>query len=46
MKMELIKGDSLEVSDETPMYNPQGLPLNRMIIESQYVVCVRCIAAG
>ena len=25
--MELMKGDSLEVSDVTPMYNPQGVPL-------------------
>ena len=27
MKLELMKGDSVEVSDHTPMYNPQGLPL-------------------
>ena len=26
--MELMKGDSLEVSDDTPLYNPQGLNLN------------------
>ena len=25
--MELMKGDSLKVSDDTPMKNPQGLPL-------------------
>ena len=25
--MKLMKGDSLEVSDDTPMYNPLGLPL-------------------
>ena len=27
MKLELMEGDSLEVFDDTPMYNPQGLPL-------------------
>ena len=26
--MELMKGDSPKVSDDTPMYNPQRLPLN------------------
>ena len=25
MKLEFIQGDSLEVTDDTPMYNPQGL---------------------
>ena len=28
--MELMKGDSLEIPDDTPMYNPQGLPLNKL----------------
>ena len=27
MKLKLMKGASLEVSDETPIYNPQVLPL-------------------
>ena len=27
MKIEPMKVDSLEVSDDTPMYNPQGLPV-------------------
>ena len=30
MKMKLIKGDSLEISDDTPKYNSQWLPLNFM----------------
>ena len=31
-----MKGDSLEVSDDTPMCNPQGLPLN-MIFATKIV---------
>ena len=27
MKLELTEGDSLEDSDDTPMYNPHILPL-------------------
>ena len=27
MKSELTEGDSLEVSDDTPIYNPHTLPL-------------------
>ena len=27
--MEFMKEDSLKVSDDTPMYNPQVLPLNK-----------------
>ena len=30
MKLELKKGDSPEFSDNTPMYNPQGLPLRHL----------------
>ena len=32
-KMELMKGDSLEVFDATPMYNPQGLPLRLSLMD-------------
>ena len=31
LKLELTKGDSLEGSDDTPMYNPHILPLNRVL---------------
>ena len=31
MKMELMEGESLEVSDDTPMYNPQGLPFTSIL---------------
>ena len=33
MKLELTEGDSLEVSDDFPLYNPHILPLIRKIIE-------------
>ena len=31
MKMELIKGESLEVSVDTLKYNPQGLTLGKFL---------------
>ena len=30
MKLELTEGDSLEVSDDTPMYDPHIIPLTDM----------------
>ena len=30
MKLEITEEDSLKVSDETPMYNPQALPLHKL----------------
>ena len=31
IRKELIKGDSLEVSDDDPMHNPQGLLFSKQI---------------
>ena len=51
MKLELTEGDCLEVSDDTPMYNPQvlTLKLNKVfffpakdylsIVENLYPLC-------
>ena len=35
MKMELMKGDSLKVSDDTPKYNPQGLPFKKLRLNNK-----------
>ena len=39
MKLELTEGDSLEGSDDTPMYNPHILPLRK----SPFFYIVYCV---
>ena len=36
MKLELIEGDRLEVSDDTPMYYPHRLPLVQILKDTSY----------
>ena len=35
MKLELTEGDSLEVSDDTPMYNPHIIFLKQSLIQNK-----------
>ena len=36
--MELMKGDSLEVSNDTPKYNPQGLPFKKLRLNNKNIL--------
>ena len=38
MKLEFIQGDSLKGFDDTPMYNPQGVPLSLYLDENLELV--------
>ena len=40
MKMERMKGDGLEGSDDTPLYNPIGLPLKERIFHLKISLAV------
>ena len=37
MKMELMNGDNLEVSDDTPLYNPLELPFKHIMLDENIV---------